>query len=283
MADLEYNKRQIDNLINKVNKRADTIKHRLGQESTEYQHYMKVFTTAVNGSGRTDNTSLYRRTENGNIVLTRSYATWQKFAEQYGTKKVNEFLNSLTKLDTYVEAENRIKKQYKERAKSRQSRQKQEEPETTVKQMAEYIRTENEKITRYFQLLYGMTNSEDTQVAIEARNLLYQAKNQGNKANKENVINMVSEFVETNKSGKMKMSETELKEIESKRRARAKAIDIMQGRIHYYRTEEKQNGLNSEEYRKIDEIKNLIDILKESIISDIDIPTLTQLVNEVIR
>lgn len=281
MVDLEYNKRQIDNLINKVNKRADTIKQRLGQESTEYQHYMKVFTTAVNGSGRTDNTSLYRRAENGNIVLTRSYSVWQKFAEQYGEKKVNEFLNSLTKLETYVEAEYRIKNQYKERTKSRQK--KQEEPETTVKQMAEYIRSENEKITRYFQLLYGMTNSEDTQLAIEARNLLYQAKNQGNKADKENVINMVCEFVETNKSGKTKISETELKEIESKRRARAKAIDIMQGRIHYYRTEEKQNGLNSDEYRKIDEIKTLIDILKESIISDIDIPTLTQLVNEVIR
>lgn len=281
MADLEYNKRQIDNLINKVNKRADTIKQRLGQESTEYQHYMKVFTTAVNGSGRTNNTSLYRRTENGNIVLTRSYSTWQKFAEQYGEKKVNEFLNSLTKLETYVEAENRIKKQYKERAKSRQK--KQEEPETTVKQMAEYIRTENEKITRYFQLLYGMTNSEDTQVAIESRNLLYLAKNQGNKADKESVINLVSEFVETNKSGKMNMSETELKEIETKRRAKAKAIDIMQGRIHFYRTEERQNGLTSDEYRKIDEIKDLIDMLKDTTIADIDIPTITQLVNEVIR
>lgn len=281
MADLEYNKRQIDNLINKVNKRADTIKQRLGQESTEYQHYMKVFTTAVNGSGRTDNASLYRRTDSGDIVLTRSYATWQKFAEQYGTKKVNEFLNSLTKLETYVEAEERIKKQYKERSKKRPA--KQEEPETTVKKMAEYIRTENEKVTRYFQLLYGMTNSEDTKVSIEARNLLYLAKNQGNKADKESVINLVSEFVETNKSGKMKMSETELKEIETKRRAKAKAIDIMQGRIHFYRTEERQNGLTSDEYRKIDEIKDLIDMLKSTTIADIDIPTITQLVNEVIR
>lgn len=283
MADLEYNKRQIDNLINKVNKRADTIKQRLGKESTEYQHYMKVFTTAVNGSGRLDNTSLYRRTDSGDVVLTRSYGVWQKFAEQYGAKKVNEFINSLTRLETYVEAEQRIKKQYKERAKSRQTRQKQEEPETTVKKMAEYIRTENEKITRYFQLLYGMTNSEDTKVSIEARNLLYLAKNQGNKADKESVINLVSEFVETNKSGKMKMSEAELKEVETKRRAKAKAIDIMQGRIHFYRTEERQNGLTSDEYRKIDEIKDLIDMLKSTIIADIDIPTVTQLVNEVIR
>lgn len=281
MADLEYDKRQLDNLINKVNKRADAIKQRLGQESTEYQHYMKVFTTAVNGSGRIDNTSLYRKTDSGDIVLTRSLSRWQKFADEYGAKKVNEFLNSLTRLETYVEAEQRIKKQYKERAKSRQK--KQEEPETTVKQMAEYIRTENEKITRYFQLLYGMSNSEDTQIAIEARNLLYLSKYQGSKAEKESLVSLVTEFVETNKAGKSKMSETELKEIEHKRKARTKAIDIMQGRLHYYKTEEREHGLTSDEYRKVDEIKTLIDMLKNTIISEIDIPTITSMVNEVIR
>ena len=281
MADLEYDKRQLDNLINKVNKRADTIKQRLGQESTEYQHYMKVFTTAVNGSGRIDNTSLYRKTDSGDIVLTRSLSRWQKFADEYGVKKVNEFLNSLSRLETYVEAEERIKKQYKERAKKRTA--KQEEPETTVKQMAEYIRTENEKITRYFQLLYGMSNSEDTQIAIEARNLLYLSKYQGSKPEKDSLVSLVTEFVETNKTGKSKMSETELKEIEQKRKARAKAIDIMQGRLHYYKTEEREHGLTSGEHRKVDEINSLIDMLKSTIISEIDIPTVTSMVNEVIR
>lgn len=281
MADLEYDKRQLDNLINKVNKRADTIKQRLGQESTEYQHYMKVFTTAVNGSGRIDNTSLYRKTDSGDIVLTRSLSRWQKFADEYGAKKVNEFLNSLSRLETYVEAEERIKKQYKERAKKRTA--KQEEPETTVKQMAEYIRTENEKITRYFQLLYGMSNSEDTQIAIEARNLLYLSKYQGSKTEKDSLVSLVTEFVETNKTGKSKMSETELKEIEHKRKARAKAIDIMQGRLHYYKTEEREHGLTYDEHRKVDEINSLIDMLKNTIISEIDIPTVTSMVNEVIR
>ena len=281
MADLEYDKRQLDNLINKVNKRADTIKQRLGQESTEYQHYMKVFTTAVNGSGRIDNTSLYRKTDSGDIVLTRSLSRWQKFADEYGAKKVNEFLNSLSRLETYVEAEERIKKQYKERVKKRPA--KQEEPETTVKQMAEYIRTENEKITRYFQLLYGMSKSEDTQIAIEARNLLYLSKYQGSKTEKDSLVSLVTEFVETNKTGKSKMSETELKEIEHKRKARTKAIDIMQGRLHYYKTEEREHGLTSDEHRKVDEINSLIDMLKNTIISEIDIPTVTSMVNEVIR
>lgn len=224
MAELEYNKRQLDNLINKVNKRAETIKQRLGQESREYQNYVKTFRTAINGKGRIDTTSLFRTTDNGKkTMLSRSYSAWVKFADKYGADKVNEFIKSLEKLETYVEAEQRINKKYAELTK--QQKGKSELIQKTPKQKAEFIRLNNEKITKYFQLLYSMTNSTDYDDAQEARALLYLSKSQKTESDKQATLQLVEEFV-TNK--KPKMSESEKMEIEKWRYTKTKAISVLQ-------------------------------------------------------
>lgn len=274
MSELEYNKRQLDNLINKVNKRAETIKQRLGQESREYQNYVKTFRTAINGKGRIDTTSLFRTTDNGKkTMLSRSYSTWVKFADKYGADKVNEFIKSLDKLETYVEAEQRINKKYAELTK--QQKGKSELIQKTPKQKAEFIRLNNEKITRYFQLLYSMANSTDNDESQEARALLYRSKSQKTESDKKEVLNLVSKYVENKKP---KMDVEEIKEVEKWRYTKTQAINLAQRKAFDILWDEEPD------MKKYNDLVDLVNYLK-SVYSMQDISTkeITELVNEYVK
>lgn len=117
--------KQLDNLMNKINKRAKTLEQRLGKSSMYYQQYISKINAFrdIDGSlkGKSklakdlaihDVNSVVRTGDDNIPLLSRSYGRWKYAVNQYGDK-VNQMLEELLNTRTYLELEQTLPDEYR--------------------------------------------------------------------------------------------------------------------------------------------------------------------------
>lgn len=158
---LDLSRRDLDNIVNKINKRLSSLATNLGKDSAEYVAMARMImtglpqiTTITDDSIKTN--YIYRfKDDHATMILSRSYGKWNQFAEKYGTKAVKDFLNKLLNVPTYVEVSNTLPDKFSEIFGI-------DNKDMSVKEMSEHITDYNRVIDRAMQIIYALLGlSED--------------------------------------------------------------------------------------------------------------------------
>lgn len=158
---LDLSRRDLDNIVNKINKRLASLATNLGKDSAEYVAMARMImtglpqiTTITDDSIKTN--YIYRfKDDHATMILSRSYGKWNQFAEKYGTKAVKDFLNKLLNVPTYVEVSTTLPDKFSEIFGI-------DNKDMSVKEMSEHITDYNRVIDRALQIIYALLGlSED--------------------------------------------------------------------------------------------------------------------------
>lgn len=158
---LDLSRRDLDNIVNKINKRLASLATNLGKDSAEYVAMARMImtglpqiTTITDNSIKTN--YIYRfKDDHATMILSRSYGKWNQFAEKYGTKAVKDFLNKLLNVPTYVEVSTTLPDKFSEIFGI-------DNKDMSVKEMSEHITDYNRVIDRAMQIIYALLGlSED--------------------------------------------------------------------------------------------------------------------------
>lgn len=158
---LDLSRRDLDNIVNKINKRLASLATNLGKDSAEYVAMARMImtglpqiTTITDDSIKTN--YIYRfKDDHATMILSRSYGKWNQFAEKYGTKAVKDFLNKLLNVPTYVEVSTTLPDKFSEIFGI-------DNKDMSFKEMSEHITDYNRVIDRAMQIIYALLGlSED--------------------------------------------------------------------------------------------------------------------------
>lgn len=164
---MKISRRELDNKVNKLNKRLETIGKRLGRGTFEYESLSKAISSAFKPtndiSGVFDMAKeqpymnpvfLWRfKDDHQTINLSRSYRVWQMYADKYGEESVMKFLNDLLEMPTYVEHADRIQNAIKEEQEDRNI------TADDIRQYAEAKYYSAYTISRAFDVMYLLKNN----------------------------------------------------------------------------------------------------------------------------
>lgn len=161
--ELGLSRRELDNVVNKINKRLASLGKNLGKDSAEYTAMARMMVTGLPAittvtKDSIDVNYIYRfKDDHTTMVLSRSYGKWQAFAEKYGAKAVKNFLDKLLDVPTYVEVSTTLPDKFNEMFGDNEDNN-----DMTVKEMSEHITDYNRVVDRAMQLIYALLGlSED--------------------------------------------------------------------------------------------------------------------------
>lgn len=184
--ELGFSRRELDNIVNKINKRLASLGKNLGKDSAEYVAMARMMVTGLPAITTVTKDSInvnyiYRfKDDHTTMVLSRSYGKWQAFAEKYGAAAVKNFLNKLLDVPTYVEMTTIIPDKFNDMFNAGNN-------DMTVKEMSERITDYNRVVDRAMQIIYALLGlSEDDEnydfkadLYDRAKNLVEDARRQG--------------------------------------------------------------------------------------------------------
>lgn len=165
---LGYSRRELDNIVNKINKRLASLGKNLGKDSAEYTAMARMMVTGLPAittvtKDSIDVNYIYRfKDDHTTMVLSRSYGKWQAFAEKYGATAVKNFLNKLLNVPTYVEFSTTIPDKFNEMFGGNEGNE--DNNDMTVKEMSEHITDYNRVVDRAMQIIYallGLTEDDE--------------------------------------------------------------------------------------------------------------------------
>lgn len=163
--ELGLSRRELDNVVNKINKRLASLGKNLGKDSAEYTAMARMMVTGLPAittvtKDSIDVNYIYRfKDDHTTMVLSRSYGKWQAFAEKYGAKTVKNFLDKLLDVPTYVEYSTTIPDKFNDMFGNEGN---DDNNDMTVKEMSEHITDFNRVVDRAMQLIYALLGlSED--------------------------------------------------------------------------------------------------------------------------
>lgn len=184
---MDISRRDLDNIVNKINKRLASLATNLGKDSAEYVAMARMIETGLpsiatitDGSIKTN--YIYRfKDDHETMVLSRSYGKWQRFAEKYGASAVKNYLNKLLNVPTYVEVSTTLPDKFNEMFGDGDN------GDMSVKEMSEHITDFNRVVDRAMQIIYALLGlSEDDEnydfkmdLYDKAKNLVENARRQG--------------------------------------------------------------------------------------------------------
>lgn len=189
---LDLSKRELDNIVNKINKRLESLATNLGKDSAEYVAMARMLETGLPAIRTVNNNSIntnyiYRFKDNHEtMVLSRSYGKWNQFAEKYGNEAVEKYLNNLLNLPTYAEVSTILPDKFKDMFGM-------DSTNMSPKEMSERITNYNRVVDRAMQLIYALIGlSEDDEqydfksdLFERADKLVKEARMQGNMSQEE--------------------------------------------------------------------------------------------------
>lgn len=183
---LDMSRRELDNVVNKINKRLASLATNLGKDSAEYVAMARMIetglpyiTTITDDSIKTN--YIYRfKDDHETMVLSRSYGKWQTFAEKYGAAAVKNYLNKLLNIPTYVEVSTTLPDKFNEMFNAGNTGM-------SIKEMSEKITDYNRIVDRAMQIIYALLGlSEDDEnydfkldLKEKALSLIEDARRQG--------------------------------------------------------------------------------------------------------
>lgn len=158
---LDLSRRELDNIVNKINKRLASLATNLGKDSAEYVAMARLIetglpriTTVTADSIKTN--YIYRfKDDHETMVLSRSYGKWNRFAEKYGVPAVKDYLNKLLNMPTYVEVSTTLPDKFNEMFGDGDN------GDMSVKEMSEHITDYNRVIDRAMQIIYALLGLSD--------------------------------------------------------------------------------------------------------------------------
>lgn len=163
--ELGLSRRELDNTVNKINKRLASLGKNLGKDSAEYTAMARMMVTGLPAittvtKDSIDVNYIYRfKDDHTTMVLSRSYGKWQAFAEKYGAKAVKNFLDKLLDVPTYVEVSTTLPDKFNEMFGNEGN---DDNNDMTIKEMSEHITDYNRVVDRAMQLIYALLGlSED--------------------------------------------------------------------------------------------------------------------------
>ena len=187
--ELGFSRRELDNIVNKINKRLASLGKNLGKDSAEYTAMARMMVTGLPAittvtKDNIDVNYIYRfKDDHTTMVLSRSYGKWQAFAEKYGATAVKNFLNKLLDVPTYVEFSTTIPDKFNEMFGGNEGN---EDNDMTVKEMSEHITDYNRVVDRAMQLIYALLGlTEDDENYDFKSDLLEKAKSLVNDARRQ--------------------------------------------------------------------------------------------------
>lgn len=158
---LDLSRRELDNIVNKINKRLASLATNLGKDSAEYvamarmiETGLQPITTVTADSIKTN--YIYRfKDDHETMVLSRSYGKWNQFAEKYGANAVKNYLNKLLNVPTYVEVSTTLPDKFNDMFNAGDTGM-------SIKEMSEKITDYNRIVDRAMQIIYALLGlSED--------------------------------------------------------------------------------------------------------------------------
>lgn len=163
--ELGLSRRELDNTVNKINKRLASLGKNLGKDSAEYTAMARMMVTGLPAittvtKDSIDVNYIYRfKDDHTTMVLSRSYGKWQAFAEKYGAKAVKNFLDKLLDVPTYAEVSTTLPDKFNEMFGNEGN---DDNNDMTIKEMSEHITDYNRVVDRAMQLIYALLGlSED--------------------------------------------------------------------------------------------------------------------------
>lgn len=188
--ELGYSRRELDNIVNKINKRLASLGKNLGKDSAEYTAMARMMVTGLPAittvtKDNIDVNYIYRfKDDHTTMVLSRSYGKWQAFAEKYGATAVKNFLNKLLDVPTYVEFSTTIPDKFNEMFGGNEDNE--DNNDMTVKEMSEHITDYNRVVDRAMQIIYALLGlTEDDENYDFKSDLLEKAKGLVNDARRQ--------------------------------------------------------------------------------------------------
>lgn len=175
---LGYSRRELDNIVNKINKRLASLGKNLGKDSAEYVAMSRMMMTGLPAietyeNGSIDTNYIYRfKDDHTTMVLSRSYGKWQEFAEKYGASAVKKYLNKLLNVPTYVEVSTTLPDKFNDMFGDGDN------GDMSIKEMSEHITDYNRIIDRAMQIIYALLGLTDDDENYDSKMDLYnKAKN----------------------------------------------------------------------------------------------------------
>lgn len=247
---MALNRREIDNLVNKINKRVETLATRLGRDTEEYQAMSRKIVTGLAPIDTITPTSIQRdyvykfKADNRTINLSRSMVLWRKFADKYGEKAVMDFLHSLEDMPTYVEHATKMQKKYEATFGEGSGKGK------SIREMSIELYDNTNNIGKAFELIYELQlgdNGYSSDIMHKAQEIIDESRQQGemDQQQRDDFLKGVSDFAKTlDFSSNQEQHEYNKNVVEKFTRRKHSALTVLRRKQYKYEQEwlEEQHG-----------------------------------------